>query len=469
MRRRFVAISMAMVVCLGLTQASLPLAMARQSSDCASRFEDKTPVLMVHGQNGNPDVWSDSNVSMSSTVSRVKDTEVVTPFDYEDVHSEWVTNKEIGPKLAEYIDCLSQNSLKGGGKGKVIVVAHSMGSLATRYALSQTVNGRKVADAAGLVVTIGAPNLGSLGANLCEELAKVKVNPQPCQGSATPAMKVGSKELTELPLFPPLVPVKTIAGDVTLNTVILPPPPTSVPVYVRVPMNGDLVVSVKSASKFSTQSGRGDGEKQFACDGWLPIPSNSDAPCEHSNLLKMPEVQQEVKASIEQYIASMQKPNVPPGRKAALFNKLTFTYLNTWSKGINTPGAEDIVDHTNCPAGAVDCPHIFIIDANSPQARATYGDPIKAATRDCYLEQDENGHKPYESPKLKGTETIDGEPAEYYEQVICPPYLGSKEKSYLWYARKRGVFITASDGSEAMGGVLALDKLKAVIANIDWK
>jgi triacylglycerol esterase/lipase EstA (alpha/beta hydrolase family) len=463
MRNRLFAMFMAMAVCVGLVSSTS--VMAQQSDNCVSDFGDKVPVLMVHGQNNGPAVWGDDNTPSMFAVLDEKSI-VRDRFNYSSVAREWVTNSAIGPALAKRIDCLSQSSLKGGGKGKVIVLAHSMGSLAARFALNQTVAGRKVADAGGLVITIGAPHGGSSLANLCEELAKVKVNPAQCQGSAVPAMKVGSKELDQLPPFPPNVAVKALMGDVTINTVIFPSPTAA---YIPVPTFSDLVVPITSAQQYATKIGKGDGARKFSCNGWVPIPSFSDAPCEHNNLLKMPEVQQEVKASIEQYVASIQKPNVPSGHKVTLFNKLTLTYLDTWKKGFSTPNVtEDIADGTNCAASAAECPHIMVVNLDAPEARASYGgSPVNQAAHDCMLEQDENGHKPAQQPKLKGTETVDGESVKFYEQDVCPPYL-SGEKAYFWYAEKRGILIDAS-GSGLTGGSLALDKLKAVIANIDWK
>ena len=60
--------------------------------------------------------------------------------------------------------------------GKVILIDHSMGGLATRYAAAQTVDGRPVWDEIGLVVTLGTPNLGSGWANAADPVVALVCN-----------------------------------------------------------------------------------------------------------------------------------------------------------------------------------------------------------------------------------------------------------------------------------------------------
>jgi hypothetical protein len=406
---------------------------------------------MVHGQNGSPDDWGSDNAP-SSMFATLKELPVARDrFGYGNRASEWVTDEKIGPKLAARINCLIQKSLDGGGNGKVIILAHSMGGLAAQYAVNQTVNGHKLADYTD-VITIGTPYDGSYLADLCEELEKVKVKPAQCQGASVLALQPGSKELAALPPFPPQVKVHTIAGNVTLNTVIIPNPamplPT-IPAYVRVPLNSDIVVQTGSATKRATSTGGGDGARIFACEGWIPIPSHSDAPCEHNNLLKMPEVQQEVKGTIEQYIASAGKPAPPVGEKTTLFDKLSFIYPTTWDSAMGTEFVKNFVDQTQCSGDTASCPHVYIVDSANDAESANYdGDPIK------WL-----GCPAGSEPRLVETIMVDGEPVEYYEAEGC-----DNGKSYLWYAKERGVFIAASD----VDSMLSVDTLKAVVANIEW-
>lgn len=178
MQRFRMALAVAATTCgllAGSFASTQPDAQAA-SAPCDSGFGTKVPVLMVHGFNSNPRMWGGLN-SMKDVIEKMVGTHVVEPFDYESTHLSWVTDPTIGPRLAATIDCLAQASLRGGGRGKVIVVAHSMGGLAVQYAANQAVDGRRVADEIGLVVTIATPYTGSLLGNagagslaaLCQE------------------------------------------------------------------------------------------------------------------------------------------------------------------------------------------------------------------------------------------------------------------------------------------------------------
>lgn len=76
-------------------------------------------------------------------------------FDYARYASRWVTDDNIGPSLGNALDCLADKSGE-----KVIVVAHSMGGLATRQALE--LGGASLAAKVSQVITFGTPNTGSL-------------------------------------------------------------------------------------------------------------------------------------------------------------------------------------------------------------------------------------------------------------------------------------------------------------------
>ena len=100
------------------------------------QIRKRTPVILVHGfMPGNPSNWgSDGNPdSMFSVVNQLHGTWVLA-FDYSPTNGEWADNNANGPALARYIHAVSQASTAGHGNGKVIVVAHSMGGLLTRYA-----------------------------------------------------------------------------------------------------------------------------------------------------------------------------------------------------------------------------------------------------------------------------------------------------------------------------------------------
>ena len=118
----------------------------------------RTPVLFVHGFSGRPADFTNAHggvASMASTVESVPGVATAT-FDYSKHALDWVTDKRIGPALASAIVCLAQRT-----HHSVVVVTHSMGGLATRYAQAQTVAGTPVASVIDRVVTIGTPSDGS--------------------------------------------------------------------------------------------------------------------------------------------------------------------------------------------------------------------------------------------------------------------------------------------------------------------
>jgi pimeloyl-ACP methyl ester carboxylesterase len=272
---------------------------------------------MVHGFNSNPGMWEDGSPSMSTVLAGVGDVYVARPFDYLKAHFNWVTDSAIGPKLAATIDCLAQSSRKGGGAGKVIVVAHSMGGLATRYAASQTIGGRKVANELGLVVTLGTPNTGSPWATsfgggwrwYCRLLVDGS-NPnkesevKKCErSSAIAGMMEGSQELRDLPKFPANVPVRAIAGQVQIFTQFFFG-------SISQQLTDDLVVPVTSATAEYTNKGRrGDGKFVFRCDirhydSYGDPTKYQGGQCSHNEMYKIGYVQESVTNGIRDYLAT---------------------------------------------------------------------------------------------------------------------------------------------------------------------
>lgn len=257
---------------------SLPSpAAAAPSVSCAmlegtSNLGTRTLVLLVHGFQSRGTTWDDMR---SSTLRSIQNARFVT-FDYERVHDHWVTDPDIGPRLAQVIRCYSESSLKQGGTGKVVLVGHSMGGLAIRCALAEKC-GRVAgnADRVGLVVTLGTPHRGSLlqlphtrgaqtvaggalhggclalGARtrllvppvrgVCEELLSLAAS------DAALAFIPGSDELADLPPYPASVPVHALAGDATVGWNMLFHDAVTV-------HDGDLVVGVESATSPSGTS-----------------------------------------------------------------------------------------------------------------------------------------------------------------------------------------------------------------------
>jgi pimeloyl-ACP methyl ester carboxylesterase len=124
----------------------------------SSREPGSTPVLLVHGFQGSPSNFAktieDGEPSLATTLPALPGVAVYT-FNYSAWSHRWVTYPTIGPALARAITCLYEATGQ-----QVVVIAHSMGGLATRYAQAQVIEGTPVSDALARVITIGTPNEG---------------------------------------------------------------------------------------------------------------------------------------------------------------------------------------------------------------------------------------------------------------------------------------------------------------------
>lgn len=339
LKRSIVAVSAVGMLTTSVVTSSVDAVAADEI--CKTDLGDSTPVVLVHGLNSNIGVWD----PMMSSLAEIDGLKPVK-FDYQAVNNEWVTHEDIGPKLARYIDCLAQASLEGGGNGKVIVLAHSMGGLATRYAVNETVDDRLVADEVGLVITIGTPHWGSDMAKLCESLGLM---PQ-CRGSAPLALRPDSSELANLPEFPDSIPVRAIAGDVTLRDQLFE-------TEFALDLNSDVVVKVDSATAFSSDTTVGDGESVFECEGkysrFFGFITGIEATCEHTTMLSTDYIQEDVVQSIEAYLASIAEPEFDPNDgswRLVMFDKLAIPSLDQdWGGAMSEPEYfVSMRDYTNC-------------------------------------------------------------------------------------------------------------------------
>jgi len=135
-----------------------------------SNGRGRTPVLLVHGFLGSPHDFRrgivgrrDGAPNLLETVTAVDGVSAYT-FDYSEHSSKWVTDQSIAPALAQSIRCLARAS-----GHKVVVVAHSMGGLATRVAQDQVIKGSSVSESVARVVTIGTPTEGVLLLNYAKD------------------------------------------------------------------------------------------------------------------------------------------------------------------------------------------------------------------------------------------------------------------------------------------------------------
>ncbi|HEU5122334.1 MAG TPA: alpha/beta fold hydrolase [Candidatus Saccharimonadales bacterium] len=468
--RRFMSIITAVGLVAGLFIATPPTASAAKEVDCqsdASLMGEKIPLVMAHGLFGKPNIWD----GLSKVLNEVKDVYIATPFDYSAnlANINWVTHPNVGPKLAKTVACLADASKKNGGPGKVLIIGHSMGGLAAQYAAAQVPN--KV----GLVITIGTPHKGSILANamaptinsLCSFSLpsiggrKVYITPENCKKSlAFAGLSIDSEELEKLPPFPPNVPVKAIAGNIT------PQMQLGMVKITGAPLHSDAVVHTPSALGTFTTMGKGDGKREVSCTGFLVFPSMSDASCEHSQLVNDSQVQ----ASIEQYIAAT---NVP----AIDFFGLMLRPGPEWQlvKGgeFDTESRKTLVDAAcefpETPAGCNET--IIMVNTNGPENMDPYGDSqYKTRDKDCYWDKlHEDGS--FGSPVTVGSVMVDGEKAEHQVLTGCNLSGGTPEEStsqlHIWRIPSRGVLVyIVLFGTE--GAEQQVETVKKLLQSASW-
>lgn len=341
MKLRLLAASLtAILVSAGLTAPAMAAAPTKPCID-TGKLGTKVPVILVHGWNSNGESWGkdDDKASMVRAIGNVAGVYLDRPFDYSKHNQSWVDNDAIGPKLAERIACVAAASREAQGAGKVIVVGHSMGGLATRFAANRKVNGRAVADDLGLVITIGTPHLGSAWGNvfgnvlspLCRQVDKVSHigDNNPCALTALKGLAVGSDQLDKLPWIPKKVPVFQLAGDVSLTTQLF-----NVTVA---PTFSDLIVGTKSAQHYGPHKEYGStrgpntadcGMTMKALDAIIIDALFGKLPsCWHSGLVRDKQTQERVTATINKYVSSLTASFVGEwgvhGRKFVVFKNGT--------------------------------------------------------------------------------------------------------------------------------------------------
>lgn len=171
MSRIRLAVSISALALIVASLAATPIiAQAGTCSDIAGVTQwgaepaNTTPVVLVHGFTGDSDsTWRQwIEVTIDDDVQPLRrsmleqllllDSVSVFTFDYHEASTRWVTNERIGQDLADALVCLSES-----GAFPAVVVAHSMGGLATRQAVSLLDDPTTVSG----LVTFGTPHLGS--------------------------------------------------------------------------------------------------------------------------------------------------------------------------------------------------------------------------------------------------------------------------------------------------------------------
>lgn len=116
------------------------------------------PVVLVHGWN--------SSIANEESLGKAVEGQArgrywMYCFDYSALSSHWPLDENIHQALANDIVGLSRAYLRGGGDGKVLAAAHSMGGIALRFAANDAVGSIEVGDVLAGVVTLGTPHQGS--------------------------------------------------------------------------------------------------------------------------------------------------------------------------------------------------------------------------------------------------------------------------------------------------------------------
>lgn len=300
------------------TSLLAPAAAAKAADGCAPGIGTKTPVVFVHGFNEKIEAWDSFDIKLSSAL-RVE----TYRFNYEKYNQRWVTDPNIGARLAKQIACTAASSRAEGGSGKVEVVAHSMGGNATRQAFKEDPS---IKNDVGLVATIGTPNTGSdfdrdLTGAVLKACGTQLVLPSgiACTVNtlaflnaikAIPALATGSKEMRELPDWPSTVPVYAIAGNMRPTVTYLDW--LVVRQKVAKPSGTDGIVRTNSALHGVRTKGLG-GTYEYICVSPSTIPMiGAKADCEHNAMLRSNTVQDHVVQALEDAIKFYKPKPVPP-------------------------------------------------------------------------------------------------------------------------------------------------------------
>ena len=189
----------------------------------------RRPVVLVHG-------WDGSWTSMQPVAQALAGLPVQPLFfDYQSHNTDWAAQPTVAGCLASYVNAASGAYRHVGGDGKVIVIAHSMGGLATRFASSGQYTPTPIGAELGGVITIDTPSLGSPFGN--QTLARA-IQALPIFGAGHPASLFTAKAGTDAsiclaaheppqnvlphgcilaPYLPAGIPITQLAGDISVR------------------------------------------------------------------------------------------------------------------------------------------------------------------------------------------------------------------------------------------------------------
>lgn len=477
-RRQLAALILVLATVLGMN-VSVPTAVGAETAVCREELDlaapenaAKTPVILVHG------LWSDAD-RMRPFEESLKGRDVATyRFNYgakdangnesDDKSGRWVTEGDTAQRLAKTIVCYSRLY----GDNDVVIVAHSMGGLLARAALDWAAYGTFAKKVTGHVITIGTPHQGSLLANadssfwlaLCKAPIGVfdltddidALCRQADWGRATAGLSINAGQLDELPVFPPDVSVRAIAGDVSVKSCAVWGCSTD-------DTDGDLVVSETSATALYTSDGTGDGTRTFTCEGLTYSVLVDNSWCSHSNMLRAPQVQADVKESIRQYIASAKAKSVAQSHgpsavgKAYAMNGMTLRLDSDWevnggdSNGWTVKTGDIYAGYFN-PSFTVG-----YFSWLGDQSVASYGD---------FPECSDSDHSNADVKLVRqGERPIGNKRAAYYTAHLCTDGAPRDDLFRVWEVDADGKKVVITTTEWPRYGVTNLD---AILASATW-
>jgi pimeloyl-ACP methyl ester carboxylesterase len=202
----------------GLTPATPPPCLDQSADN--NQVTRAHPVVLVHGWDGHP--MTETRAALADKLP--KGGWQFLLFDYSAAASHWASRDEVAGCLAKFIQKVSTENVRAKGDGKVFVVAHSMGGLATSYAVNPNYGQTDGLSArVGGLVTIDTPWTGSPWgrtgyAFLFQTLARGLPTPTSdawlCLRSFGPQ---GSGGCSTPAYLPKSIPVAQIAGDITVQ------------------------------------------------------------------------------------------------------------------------------------------------------------------------------------------------------------------------------------------------------------